>query len=76
MIRLFLALVLLLTLSTKADGAEPEGLLYCSESNITSTNPQRYGISTTASSLSYALYDRLLYMNPETKKISPGIASE
>lgn len=74
MIRLFLALVLLLTLSTKADGAEPEGLLYCSESNITSTNPQRYGISTTASSLSYALYDRLLYMNPETKKISPGIA--
>lgn len=75
MIRLLLMVVLVFICCTSPILAAPaKGLLYCSESNITSTNPHRYGISTTASSLSYALYDRMLNMNPETKEITSGVA--
>jgi ABC-type transport system substrate-binding protein len=51
------------------------GLIYCSESNITSMNPQRYAISTMASSISYAIYDRLMTMDPSTKNVTEGLGS-
>lgn len=52
-----------------------KGIVFCSESNITNMNPQRYQISTMASSLSYAIYDRLLEMNPINKAVTDGIGS-
>lgn len=62
--------------STEVFARNPsDGLIYCSESNITSMNPQRYAISTMASSISYAIYDRLLSMDPKTKNVTNGLGS-
>ena len=58
---------------SSAQANTQKGLIYCSESDIYSMNPQRYALSTTASTISYAVYDRLLTMNPDTKDVGPGI---
>ena len=51
------------------------GLIYCSERDITHMNPQRYNVSSMASSISFAVYDRLMTLDPKTKAIKNSIGS-
>lgn len=51
------------------------GLIFCSEAGLTSLNPQRSPVSNMTSTLSYAVYDRLLTMNPDTKAIIPAVGA-
>lgn len=67
--------LLLLLSSTIYPCACAQGLIFCSEASLTTLNPQRAPVSNMTSTLSYALYDRLLTMNPKTKKIQSAIGS-
>jgi len=51
------------------------GLVYCSESNPSTFNPQLDTSATTADASSHQLYDRLLDFDPDTGRIVPSIAS-
>ncbi|CAD5285227.1 dipeptide transporter; periplasmic-binding component of ABC superfamily [Alteromonas sp. 38] len=51
------------------------GLVYCSESNPVTFNPQLDTSSTTTDASSHQLYDRLLDFNPDSGRIIPSIAS-
>jgi len=51
------------------------GIIYCSESNPVTFNPQLDTSSTTSDASSHQLYDRLLDFDPETGRIVPSLAS-
>lgn len=51
------------------------GLVYCSESNPVTFNPQLDTSSTTSDATSHQLYDRLLDFDPDTGRIVPSLAS-
>ncbi|MGQ8367408.1 ABC transporter substrate-binding protein [Glaciecola sp. 1036] len=50
-------------------------VVYCSESNPSTFNPQLDTSSTTADATAHQIYDRLLEFNPENGRIEPGLAS-
>lgn len=52
-----------------------DGIIYCSEGNPSTFNPQLATSGTTADAASYQIYDRLLEFDPVTNKIVPGLAS-
>ncbi len=52
-----------------------KGIIYCSEGNPSTFNPQLATSGTTADAASYQIYDRLLEFDPVTNKIVPGLAS-
>lgn len=58
-----------------ANMAQPNGIIYCSEGNPTSFNPQLDTSGTTVDVSSHQLYDRLLDFDPLTGDIIPGLAS-
>jgi cationic peptide transport system substrate-binding protein len=51
------------------------GIIYCSESNPATFNPQLDTSATTADATAHQLYDRLLDFDPETGHIVPSIAN-
>ena len=51
------------------------GIIYCSESNPVTFNPQLDTSSTTSDASSHQLYDRLLDFDPESGRIVPSLAS-
>ena len=51
------------------------GLIYCSESNPATFNPQLDTSSTTSDAASHQLYDRLLDFDPDSGRIIPNLAS-
>ena len=51
------------------------GLVYCSESNPVTFNPQLDTSSTTTDASSHQLYDRLLDFDPDSGRIIPSLAS-
>ncbi|MBZ2162473.1 MAG: ABC transporter substrate-binding protein [Alteromonas stellipolaris] len=51
------------------------GLVYCSESNPVTFNPQLDTSSTTTDASSHQLYDRLLDFDPDSGRIIPSVAS-
>lgn len=51
------------------------GIIYCSEGNPTSFNPQLDTSGTTSDASSHQIYDRLLNFDPLTGKIIPALAS-
>lgn len=51
------------------------GIIYCSESNPVTFNPQLDTSSTTADASSHQLYDRLLDFDPDSGRIVPSLAS-
>lgn len=51
------------------------GIIYCSEGNPSSFNPQLDTSGTTSDATAHQLYDRLLDFDPETGQIVPGLAS-
>ena len=51
------------------------GIIYCSESNPTSFNPQIDTSSTTSDAVAHQIYDRLLEFDQNTGRIIPGLAS-
>jgi cationic peptide transport system substrate-binding protein len=51
------------------------GIIYCSESNPVTFNPQLDTSSTTADATSHQLYDRLLDFDPDSGRIVPSLAS-
>ncbi|MCP5009689.1 MAG: ABC transporter substrate-binding protein [Aestuariibacter sp.] len=53
-----------------------EGLVYCSESDPLSMNPQLDTSTTTADATAHQIYDRLLEFDTETGRIQPSLASE
>ncbi|MGN1394766.1 MAG: ABC transporter substrate-binding protein [Succinivibrionaceae bacterium] len=70
------ALVLLcLTNNSVYANSNNRGIIFCSDSKIPNTNPQRFNISSMASSLSYAIYDRLQELNTINKKITDAVGS-
>ncbi len=73
-LHIYLLLIVLLASSTVFAQAPKDGVVYCSDHSVVTMNPQRYNISTVASSISYALYDRMLKLDPVTKEVNPSIA--
>ena len=51
------------------------GIIYCSESNPVTFNPQLDTSSTTSDATSHQLYDRLLDFDPNSGRIVPSLAS-
>ncbi|UAA37790.1 peptide ABC transporter substrate-binding protein SapA [Paraneptunicella aestuarii] len=51
------------------------GLVYCSEGNPATFNPQLVTSGITSDAVSYQIYDRLIEFDPVTSKIVPGLAS-
>lgn len=51
------------------------GIIYCSESNPVTFNPQLDTSSTTSDATSHQLYDRLLDFDPDSGRIVPSLAS-
>ena len=51
------------------------GIIYCSESNPVTFNPQTDTSSTTADATAHQVYDRLMDFDPETGQIVPNLAS-
>ena len=51
------------------------GIIFCSESNPASFNPQLDTSSTTADASAHQLYDRLIEFNPDDGRIEPGLSS-
>lgn len=51
------------------------GIIYCSESNPVTFNPQLDTSSTTSDASSHQLYDRLLDFDPDSGRIVPSLAS-
>lgn len=51
------------------------GIIYCSESNPVTFNPQLDTSSTTSDASSHQLYDRLLDFDPNSGRIVPSLAS-
>lgn len=51
------------------------GVVYCSESNPVTFNPQLDTSSTTSDATSHQLYDRLLDFDPDSGRIVPSLAS-
>jgi len=51
------------------------GVIYCSESNPVTFNPQLDTSSTTSDATSHQLYDRLLDFDPDSGRIVPSLAS-
>ena len=51
------------------------GLIYCSESNPATFNPQLDTSSTTSDASAHQLYDRLLDFDPDSGRIIPNLAS-
>lgn len=58
-----------------ADKLTEPGIIYCSEGNPTSFNPQLDTSGTTSDASSHQIYDRLLDFDPTTGKIIPALAS-
>ncbi|NVK56072.1 MAG: ABC transporter substrate-binding protein [Alteromonadaceae bacterium] len=52
-----------------------EGLVYCSESDPISMNPQLDTSTTTADATAHQIYNRLLEFDPESGRIRPSLAS-
>lgn len=50
-----------------------EGVIYCSEHSLPYMNPQRYQYSPIASTLSKAVYERLIGRDNKTGEIVPGV---
>ncbi len=50
-----------------------EGVIYCSEHSLPYMNPQRYQYSPIASTLSKAIYERLIGRDNKTGEIVPGV---
>lgn len=78
----FLPLLVLLGMSLLAgaeasasEGTNRDSLIYCSERNISHMNPQRHPISSMASSISFAVYDRLLSIDPQTKATRSAVGT-
>lgn len=69
----------LLCLSACQDGSKvsqlESGIVYCSEGNPSSFNPQLDTSGTTSDATAHQLYDRLLDFDPESGQIIPGLAS-
>lgn len=62
--------------SEKIDfNAGMQGIVYCSESNPATFNPQLVTSSTTSDATAYQIYDRLLEFDTESSKIQPSLAS-
>ena len=76
-ITLVVASVLLLSACSKQNHQPfyQSGIIYCSESNPVTFNPQLDTSSTTADATSHQLYDRLLDFDPNTGRIVPSLAS-
>lgn len=81
MSRLPLGLMLMMTAfvqgcSPASQRPEPlqQGLIYCSEGNPESFNPQLVTSGTTVDATSAQLYDRLLDYDPERQEFLPGLA--
>lgn len=51
------------------------GIIYCSESNPVTFNPQLDTSSTTSDATSHQIYDRLLDFDPDSGRIVPSLAS-
>jgi cationic peptide transport system substrate-binding protein len=77
----WLSMALLLVVGVSACSKRNEhtfynsGLVYCSESNPVTFNPQLDTSSTTSDATSHQLYDRLLDFDPDTGRIVPSLAS-
>lgn len=54
--------------------ANKSGVVFCSESNPVSFNPQLDTSGTTADATAHQIYDRLLNFDPDTGNILPGLA--
>ncbi|MFC3187617.1 ABC transporter substrate-binding protein [Shewanella intestini] len=54
----------------------PSGLVYCSEGNPESFNPQQVTSGTTIDATSHQLYNRLIDYDPETKQFAPQLATQ
>ena len=54
--------------------ASSSGVVFCSESDPVSFNPQLDTSGTTADATAHQIYDRLLNFDPETGNILPGLA--
>jgi len=52
-----------------------EGIIYCSNGNPESFNPQLSTSDTTTDASSYQIYDRLVEFDPVTNKVMPSLAS-
>ncbi|TDF39576.1 ABC transporter substrate-binding protein [Alteromonadaceae bacterium M269] len=52
-----------------------KGVIYCSEGDPATFNPQLDTSGTTADATSHQLYSRLIEFDPNTSKIAPGLAS-
>lgn len=52
-----------------------QGIVYCSESNPATFNPQLVTSSSTSDATAYQIYDRLLEFDTESSKIIPSLAS-
>lgn len=73
---IMLGIILLTGPQASADaGMTQDSLIYCSEKNISHMNPQRHPISSMASSISFAVYDRLLSIDPQTKSTRSSIGT-
>ena len=73
---IMLGIILLTGPQASADaGMTQDSLIYCSEKNISHMNPQRHQISSMASSISFAVYDRLLSIDPQTKSTRSSIGT-
>jgi ABC-type transport system substrate-binding protein len=60
--------------TTEANNID-KGVVYCTDATIISTNPQRYSISSIASTISHAIYDRPLKVTTKTRTIKSNILS-
>ncbi|MDO6695761.1 ABC transporter substrate-binding protein SapA [Aliiglaciecola sp. 3_MG-2023] len=60
---------------TTLESSPVTGVIYCSEGNPTSFNPQLDTSSTTSDASSHQIYDRLLNFDPQSGKIVPALAS-
>lgn len=75
--------VILVAIVTLLSGCSPQkysakftdGLVYCSESDPISMNPQLDTSTTTADATAHQIYDRLLEFDTETGRIRPSLAS-
>jgi cationic peptide transport system substrate-binding protein len=65
-----------LLLSACSQATLPPGLVYCSEGNPESFNPQLVTSGTTIDATSHQLYSRLVNYNPDLGDIVPGLATD
>lgn len=75
LVLLCIPLLLVSCVKRNKDAFYSSGIIYCSESNPVTFNPQLDTTSTTSDASSHQLYDRLLDFDPETGRIVPSLAS-